>query len=106
MYDNIIHKWLMTCLQPTIFRDPGLFSLISSLHKAHQDAVREDPLLYPLLQDQASRPPQTYCYVFIVSLGLTNLLHTGEEVVLPVTLPHWSLHEALQVSFTYTVCNM
>ncbi|XP_071522994.1 uncharacterized protein [Panulirus ornatus] len=79
-------------------QDPGLFSLISSLHKAYQDAVCENPLLYSFLQDQASRPPQTYCYVFNVTLGLTDLLHNGQEVVTPVNLPQWSLHEALQVS--------
>lgn len=79
-------------------QNPSLFSLISSLHKAYQTEVRSDPLLYPLLHAQASRPSQTYCYVFTVQLGLTELLHSGNEVVMPILLPHWSLNETLQVA--------
>ncbi|XP_045611169.2 DNA repair-scaffolding protein [Procambarus clarkii] len=78
-------------------QNPALFSLISSLHKAYQTEICSDPLLYPLLQNQTSCPSQTYCYVFNVRLGLTELLHTGDEVVIPVSLPYWSLDGALQV---------
>ncbi|XP_042239353.1 uncharacterized protein LOC121877615 [Homarus americanus] len=78
-------------------QNPGLFSLISSLHTAYQAEVRSNKLIYPLLQDKASCPTQTYCYAFTVSLGFTELLHSGYEVVIPITLPYWSLQEALQV---------
>ncbi|KAG7159346.1 DNA repair-scaffolding protein-like [Homarus americanus] len=65
--------------------------------EAYQAEVRSNKLIYPLLQDKASCPTQTYCYAFTVSLGFTELLHSGYEVVIPITLPYWSLQEALQV---------
>lgn len=78
------------------FRNPGLFSLISSLHSSHQVAVRADPSLRPLL-----RPPQTSCYCFTVTLGSTCLLPCEEEVVIPLSPPSWSLQQAFKVGQQY-----
>ncbi|XP_050693860.1 DNA repair-scaffolding protein-like isoform X1 [Eriocheir sinensis] len=75
-------------------QDPGLFSLISSLHKSYQSTVLRDSQLQPLFHDLASRPPQTCCYVLIASLGVTKVLHNEEQVTLPIRLPQWSLQEA------------
>lgn len=79
------------------FRDPGLFSLITSLHKSYQSTVLGDSHLQPLFQKLVSHSPQTSCYVLLASLGVTRALHSEEQVMLPIKLPHWSFQEAQTV---------
>ncbi|KAK3871362.1 hypothetical protein Pcinc_023494 [Petrolisthes cinctipes] len=87
---TLTHLTILNRLTNT--QNPGLFSLISSLHSSYQAAVSGDPSLRPLL-----RPPQTSCYCFTVTLGSTYLLPCQEEVVIPLSLPSWSLQQAFQV---------
>ncbi|KAK4327642.1 hypothetical protein Pmani_001897 [Petrolisthes manimaculis] len=87
---TLTHLTILNRLTNT--QNPGLFSLISSLHSSYQEAVSGDPSLRPLL-----RPPQTSCYCFTVTLGSTCLPPCQEEVVIPLFLPSWSLQQAFQV---------
>ena len=55
-------------------------------------------ILQPALQELVPSPPQTHCYVLTVSLGVTSVTSSGEQVTFSITLPNWSLQEALAVS--------
>ncbi|XP_066977920.1 uncharacterized protein [Macrobrachium rosenbergii] len=78
-------------------QNPGLFSMISSFHHSYQRALQNNPLLCPLLVDHVTSPSQTFCYVFSVNLGITKVF-SKEEVVIPLTLPEYSLEDICQIT--------
>ncbi|XP_064107383.1 uncharacterized protein LOC135216180 [Macrobrachium nipponense] len=78
--------------------NPGLFSMISSFHHSYQRALQNNPLLCPLLEDHITAPSQTFCYVFSVNLGITKVFNKEEEVVIPLTLPNYSLEDIFQIT--------
>ncbi|XP_068234613.1 uncharacterized protein [Palaemon carinicauda] len=79
-------------------QNPGLFSLISSLHHSYQKALQNNPLLCPLLVDHVTSSSQTFCYVFNVNLGVTKVFNNDEEVVIPLSLPIYSLGDIFQIT--------
>ncbi|KAK7017989.1 hypothetical protein SK128_002895, partial [Halocaridina rubra] len=94
--------WTLTRLSVTEritdTQNPALFSMISSLHRAYQKTIKNDSSLYSMLADHALSTTQTYCYNFCVNLGSTEVLDCKREVVIPVSLPVFTLQEMLEVT--------
>ncbi|XP_047472174.1 uncharacterized protein LOC125027253 isoform X2 [Penaeus chinensis] len=79
-------------------QNSGLFSLLSSLHSSYQSVIYACSDLLSLLKEHATRPPQTYCYVFAVNLRVSKAINNEYQVALPIKLPDWTLIEAMQIS--------
>ncbi|CAL4122936.1 unnamed protein product [Meganyctiphanes norvegica] len=78
-------------------QNPGLFSLLHSLYHAYHKSIKENENLMTIYIHNERKVPPTFCYNFTVILGsTTSQLVTGIPNV-PISLPLWSVAEALKV---------